>query len=50
MQSSIDVTVRSQTKPTLLRQHLKRSQMRSVHGSLFKVGWGVSQVLNPNDS
>ncbi|AFY93392.1 hypothetical protein Cha6605_2316 [Chamaesiphon minutus PCC 6605] len=36
MQANIDVTVRYQTKPTLLHQNLKRSQMGSIKRGLMK--------------
>jgi hypothetical protein len=32
MQFNVDVTVRYKTKPTLLHQDLKRSQMGSIEG------------------
>jgi hypothetical protein len=32
MQFNVDVTVRYRTKPTLLHQDLKRSQMGSIRG------------------
>jgi hypothetical protein len=37
MQFNVDVTVRYRTKPTLLYQDLKRSQMGSIDVCAYKV-------------